>query len=148
MARPKGIPGYLHHKASGRAYVRINGNDIYLGFHNSKESKAEYDRLIREWLANNRLLPQKENCCEAITVNSVCLLFLEHAKSYYRKNGKLTSEYSGYKTVSRFLHDHCGTIPAVAFTRQSLKTIREQIAACGWKRKTVNDRIKKIKHIF
>ena len=58
MARPKGIPGYLHHKASGRAFVRINGIDIYLGFHNSKESKAEYDRLIREWLANNRLLPQ------------------------------------------------------------------------------------------
>ena len=53
MARPKGIPGYLHHKASGRAYVRINGIDIYLGFHNSKESKAEYDRLIREWLVIN-----------------------------------------------------------------------------------------------
>ena len=50
MARPKGIPGYLLHKTSGRAYVHINGNDIYLGFHNSKDSLAEYDRMIHEWL--------------------------------------------------------------------------------------------------
>jgi len=70
MACPKGIPGYLHHKASGHAFVRINGNDIYLDFHNSKESKAEYDRIIRKWLTNNRLLPQKENHRDAITVMS------------------------------------------------------------------------------
>ena len=33
MARPTGIPGYLHHKASYMAYVRLNGIDIYLGFY-------------------------------------------------------------------------------------------------------------------
>jgi len=57
MARPTGIPGYLHHKASNKAYVRLNGNDIYLGFYGTKESKKEYNQLISEWLANNRHLP-------------------------------------------------------------------------------------------
>ena len=56
MARPKGIPGYKRHKASGRAVVRINGTGIYLGFYGTKESKAEYDRIIKEWLANGRQL--------------------------------------------------------------------------------------------
>ncbi len=37
MARPQNrIPTYLHHKASGQAFVRICGRDIYLGRHNSK----------------------------------------------------------------------------------------------------------------
>jgi hypothetical protein len=64
MARPQGIPGHLHHKASGRAYGRINGTDIYLGFHNSKESKAKYNRVISEWLANNRQLPSCSAHCQ------------------------------------------------------------------------------------
>ena len=60
MARPKGTPNYLHHKASGKAFVRIDGKNIYLGFFGTKESKAEFDRVVSEWLANGRQLPKTE----------------------------------------------------------------------------------------
>ncbi len=126
MARPKGTPGYLCHKVSGRAFVRIEGKDIYLGFHGTKESKAEYDRIISEWLANGRHLPQKENRQHVLTVDAICLSFLEHAEGYYRKNGMLTTEYKEYECVVQMLHEHCGCSPADDFGRQSLKAIREK----------------------
>jgi len=32
---------------------------VYLGPHGSEASKAEYDRVVREWLMNNRQLPHR-----------------------------------------------------------------------------------------
>lgn len=148
MARPKGIPGYLHHKASGRAFVRINGTDIYLGFYGTPESKAEYDRILKEWLANDRQIPVKSNQTVPVTVDRLCLLYLKHAKIYYRKDGVLTPEVNKIETACKLLHEHCGSIPAVEFTKQSLKAIREYYQSQGWKRKTVNERIGHIKRIF
>ena len=148
MARPTGIPGYLHHKASGRAFVRINGNDIYLGFYGTKESKAEYDRIIKEWLANERQLIISQNQKETVTIDALCLAYLQHAQVYYRKNGKETTEVGKIKVACRLLHEHCGNLPAIEFTRQSLKTIREKAISFGWNRKTVNDRIGNVKRLF
>ena len=37
--------------------VSLGGRDIYLGKWNTKASRAEYDRLIGEWLAGGRCLP-------------------------------------------------------------------------------------------
>ena len=48
------IPSYRRHKPSGRAVVTLNGRDRYLGPWNSATSKAEYERLIGEWLSNGR----------------------------------------------------------------------------------------------
>ena len=46
------IPAYCLHKASGQAVVRLNGRDVYLGGHDTPESKAFrawhiYDLLFR-----------------------------------------------------------------------------------------------------
>jgi hypothetical protein len=38
----KPVPSYLNHAPSGRARVRIDGKDHYLGPYGSEESKAEY----------------------------------------------------------------------------------------------------------
>lgn len=56
MARIAGAltPKYRKHKASGQALVTIAGRDHYLGPWKSKASRAEYDRLIGEWLAAGR----------------------------------------------------------------------------------------------
>jgi hypothetical protein len=50
-------PSYRLHKPSGQAVVTLKGRDFYLGRHGSPESRAEYDRLVGEWLANGRRLP-------------------------------------------------------------------------------------------
>jgi len=47
----------VHHKASNRARVRINGRDFWLGKWGSPAAKMAYDRLIAEYLATRRILP-------------------------------------------------------------------------------------------
>jgi hypothetical protein len=55
-AKSPRIPKYRLHAPSGLAVVRLNGRDIYLGKHGTKESRQEYGRIIKEWLSTNRLL--------------------------------------------------------------------------------------------
>ena len=45
---PGKVPSYCHHKASGRAVVRIDGRDHYLGPFGCDDSHAEYQRLIAQ----------------------------------------------------------------------------------------------------
>jgi hypothetical protein len=54
MPRRPITPSYRLHKPSGQAVVTLNYQDKYLGPHGSPESRAAYDRLIAEWLANGR----------------------------------------------------------------------------------------------
>jgi hypothetical protein len=44
-------------KGSGQAVVTLDGRDFYLGPSGSVASRAEYDRLIGEWMANGRAPP-------------------------------------------------------------------------------------------
>ena len=57
-----GNPEYRLHKRTGEAVVTLplgNGQrkDVYLGKLGSEESKAEYNRVIAEWAANDRQTP-------------------------------------------------------------------------------------------
>jgi integrase len=55
------VPSYRRHKASGQAVVTLNGRDHYLGAWNSPQSKAEYERLIGEWLVRGRRLSHRRD---------------------------------------------------------------------------------------
>jgi hypothetical protein len=49
-ARPPRTPSYRLHKPSGQAVVTLGGRDVYLGKFETPESRAEYDRVVAEWL--------------------------------------------------------------------------------------------------
>ena len=51
------LPKLRTHKASGRAMVTLDGQDIYLGPAGSLIARNQYDRIVSEWLANGRALP-------------------------------------------------------------------------------------------
>ena len=53
----RSFPEYRKHKASGRAIAALAGRDCYLGPDGTKTSRAEYDRLVDEWLASGRRPP-------------------------------------------------------------------------------------------
>jgi hypothetical protein len=59
------IPSYRRHKASGQAVVTLNGVDHYLGPWNTHQSRAEYDRVLHEWLARGRQLGGKGKDAES-----------------------------------------------------------------------------------
>ena len=69
-------PSYRKHRASGQAIVTIGGRDIYLGPYGTKASKAEYDRVIAEWLARSRRPAIDPN---DLTIIELIAAFWEHA---------------------------------------------------------------------
>jgi hypothetical protein len=71
---------YCLHKTTGQAVVTLDGRDVYLGRHDTPQGKAEYDRLIAEWLANGRRLPggQGGGPAAGLSVNELLLAHLRH----------------------------------------------------------------------
>jgi len=86
----KTLPKYRRHKATGQAIVTLMGRDHYLGSYGTAVSRAEYDRIVGEWLAAGRPAnPPGEDAPEIIVVE-LAAAYKRHAHSYYRKNGKPT----------------------------------------------------------
>ncbi len=156
MPRPAGkVPAYTLHKASGRAVARFQGKDHYLGAYGSPES---YERLLAEWRANrahqvarSTAPPQASPTSQAgaATVNHILLAFLKHAREYYvDPQGKATSEVSEIKYALKPVRQLYGRVPATEFGPLALKAVREWMLEKGWCRKTINNRVDRIKRAF
>src|SRR5262245_35430468 len=94
-------PKYRLHRPSGQAVVTLNGRDIYLGRHGTEESRAEYKRLLAEWLTGGRLVTATSGGPSDLTVNELLLAYLGHVDTYYRKNGRPTTEPANIKLALR-----------------------------------------------
>jgi hypothetical protein len=76
-------PSYRLHKPTNQAVVTLDGRDLYLGRSGSSESRAEYDRLVAEWLTNGRRLPvANSEGGSDLTINEMLLAYLTFADSY------------------------------------------------------------------
>jgi len=80
-------PSYRLHKPSGQAVVTLNGRDFYLGKHNTKTSRAEFDRLIGEWLTNGRQLPNDTGIGNK-SIAELLVAYFHFAKSYYARQNQ------------------------------------------------------------
>jgi len=138
-------PSYRQHRPSGQAVVTLNGHDFYLGPWKTPQSRAEYDRLIAEWLANGRRLPGKENASGDVVVNEVILAFLKHAEGYYSPEGR---ELNNFKLSLRPLRDLYGRTPVREFGPRALKAVRQRMIERGWCRNVINRRVTRIKTMF
>lgn len=154
MPRPAGkVPAYSLHKASGKAVVRLGGKDHYLGPYGSPESHERYERLIAEWRASHaRAVTQTTQLSRpaaALTVNHVLLAYLTHAGAYYvDRHGKPTSELSEVKYSLKPVRNLYGRTPVLDFGPLALKAVREWMLDQDWSRKTVNNRVDRIKRAF
>lgn len=146
MSRSR-IPSYRLHKPSGQAVVTLTGRDFYLGPWQSDESRAEYDRLIAEWVANGRRLPS-DSRSSSISIAELSLGFLSHAESYYANNGETTSEYTCLKDAIRPLHELYSHTQAEDFGPLALKAVRERMIERGWSRQYINRQVNRIRRMF
>ncbi len=142
------IPRYRLHRPSGRAVVTLNGRDCYLGVHGTAASRAEYDRLLHEWLANGRRVPDRGDNSPSITVDQLLVAYWNQAKDWYRKNGQPTSHAHNVQDAMRPLHKSYGLTPVDLFGPLALKGIRETFIERGLCRSSVNKHIGTIKRIF
>lgn len=141
------IPSYRKHKATGQAVVTLDGRTFYLGKHNTATSRAEYNRLIAEWMAeggNFQAAPSSD-----YTVAELLAAFLKHAQAYYRDaQGKTTAEYEKFKYAARPLKKLYGRTAAKDFGPLALKAVRQQFIDSGASRNYCNQSANKIRAIF
>lgn len=146
-------PSYRHHRPSGQAVVTLAGRDLYLGRYGTPESRAEYDRLLAEWLTNGRRLPASAQASGAgggsdLTINELILDYLRHADGYYVKNGKPTVEPGNIRLAVRPLRQLYGHTTAREFGPLALKAVRGAMIASGICRSEVNRRVGRIVRLF
>ena len=132
-------PKYSLHTATGQAKVRIDGKDHYLGPYGSEESKKLYDELIARWLCAGRK-PDSVN----VTLNRLSVLYIEFAESYYRKDGKVTSEVASIRSALKMLIKLFGRLPVNDFSPIKLKKVRDAMIAAGWVRTSLNKQVRRI----
>jgi len=91
-------PGYLHHKPTGQSRVRIDGKDHYLGPYGSSESRERYEDLIAEWFAR-----QRDVTACTLTVDDLCLMFIDFADGYYRReDGTSTGTVGNIRSALKY----------------------------------------------
>ena len=143
------LPSYRLHKPSGLAVVSIGGRDVYLGKFDTPESRAEYDRLMAEWLATGRRPIVADSASRAdLTVNEMLLAYLDYADGYYVKNGKPTTEPVNIRLALRPLRQLYGHTPAREFGPLRLKTVRQAMIDSGLCRSEVNKRVRHVLRAF
>jgi integrase len=145
-ARGDRVPSYRRHKASGQAVVTLGGKDHYLGVFDSPESRAEYDRVVGEWLTVRRAPPADPR--DGVTVEQVMLPYWKYVQEYYRKEGQPTTEQHCIKAALRVVRRLYGTTKAKDFGPVALTNVRAAMVAKGWVRTTVNHQVGRVKRMF
>jgi integrase len=153
MSRPKGLPSYRLHKASGQARAIVRGRHIYLGPYGSPESHERFARLIAEYVqvggAPGAAQAEVGTTRAALTINELILAYWEFAKSYYVSNGSPTTELTSVRYALQPLRQLFGNTLANDFGPKSLGTVRRHmITVLKLARTEINKRIGKIKRIF
>jgi hypothetical protein len=126
----KSNPKYRRHRASGRAVVTLNGQDIYVGRYGSKASRDEYDRLIGEWLANGRTLQGQGG--PSLTVRALILAYWHYVQDTYRgPHGKPSDHAEKVRRALGYLRRLYGHTQAAEFGPLALRAVRQSMIEPG-----------------
>lgn len=153
MARSRNLtPSYLRHKQSGRGRlvwtdaIGIRHERLLPGEFGSPESLTAKARLELEIAAS---ATANSAPTSDVSVAEVLIAYLEHAKRHYRReDGTHTGELEEYKLVMRHLRELYGETPAANFGPLAMKALRQKFIDQKWCRKTINQRIGRVKRIF
>ncbi len=130
------------HPNGQQARIKLDGRQIYLGRHGSKESLNRYELLRMEWLKGKSVDPA------TLTIDELAIKFLEFARGYYVKNGAETDEVACIRAALRYLVRMFGTSLASEFGPLRLKEVRQEMIAARLARSTVNSQIGRIRRMF
>ena len=148
------VPSYRLHKATGQAVVTLSGRDIYLGAHNSVESREAYQAALNEWLASHRQRPSSGSRerdvtpADGLTINEIVLAYWEFVQEHYRKYGKPTSEVASIKRALTPLLKLYGRRSGRTFGPLALKACRQRMIEDGLTRGVINNHIGRAKRFF
>lgn len=157
MARSKNVlPSYLLHKPTGKARVRINGHDYYLGEYGSEASRREYGELVAKLhsgqvldpflRSGHRRDPRQDG---GPTVAELLKAYFCFADKYYlNHDGTPTDEIQCLNSAAKPLRELFAFTPIRDFTPPMLTTVREKYVEKGWTRGFCNRSTNRIRGIF
>ena len=67
-------PKLCRHKSTNRAYVRINGKQIFLGPWDSPKAKRRYHEILRDWAEYGGVMPEKDDITRSSGLKVGCKL--------------------------------------------------------------------------
>jgi integrase len=106
---------------------------VLLGKFNTKASRVEYARVLAEWEAAGRRLPQPAGGGADLTVNELMLLLWPHADRHYRgPDGVASNEPNDFRLSLRPLRALYGHTGAANFGPLSLKAVQRATADGSW----------------
>lgn len=140
MARPRKVfPDYpTRPHASGRAVIRVNGNDTYLdGPFKSPESKAHYERLRAEAYlkANAPAVDLTPLTQQTVTVADVLAKYTIYVERVYAAETKRAKQQDRIKRALAAVEAVAGTMPAPAFGPKEFEQVISSMCAeqpCGY----------------
>jgi integrase len=117
----------------------LDGKTHYLGRYGSARSKAEYNRLISEWLAGGRRLSGAED-----------LSLAELILAYWNAVGKKITggRADNLKAALKIVKETYGHVRVPEFGPKALKIVRERMRDKDWSRSYVNAQVGWIKRLF
>lgn len=140
------VPAYRLHKPTGRAVVRLSGQDHYLGQHGSPESRAMYHKVVSEWESRGRRAAPKKP--SGLTVELLCDAYRAHARPYYVRNGEPTSRVRVIENALKPLCEIYGQELASSIGPVRLETVRNLLVGRGLTRRSCNDYVSEIKGMY
>jgi integrase len=136
-------PSLLHHKGSGQAYVRVQGDNHYLGKWDvvrdeaTPEARAAYVRLIAALASGQPVLPKR--AAPPATVADVVALWWTHEAPKLSASGR---ERDGYRLSLRPLLALYGPTDAVRFDAAALETLQTAMASGHWKDAAAREKLR------
>ncbi len=138
-----------HKNRPDRAYTVLNGRRMYLGHWDDPRSKSEYDRLIAEWLVNDRQHIRVDPS-DTITITELAVAFMQDALSSERY--RTPANFKPALRVLRKLYGHTPvgefTLSRFEVTQQAL--VRQRHARTGkpWSRRYINQNMDRLLRVF
>ena len=130
MPRPPRQPGYLHHKPSNQAYVRLGGHCRYLGEYGSPDSHRRYAALMADHLSGEPNEPSSgRDAIRPLTVAELAERHLEHELARSKRGLVDRQTYHAARYVVRALIADHASMPLARFGPRALKAIQRRLVA-------------------
>lgn len=139
------VPSYRLHKPTGQAVVTFCSRDIYLGKYGTKDSRAEYGRLVGEWMANDGHLPSAD---ADLSIAELAQRYWKFSKTYYVKDGRPTSMIHTVRRALQMLRKNYGHTRVADFGPLALESLQAQMIGQGLCRSTINAMVACIRRAF
>ena len=153
MARPNRVrvPKLCQRADTGRLYCTDPHTRKPVYFH----SQQEYENWRQDFLARAQAVnPQSPSSFffppagTRMTVQRFSTVFLEHARVWYRKDGKPTSQIDGFRAVIARLDKLLGERPIDSIRSNDIESVLTLLVDEGLVRRSINAMLAKIKTMF